>query len=345
MAHLVTGYKGEEHIKSSDDGSFNASFFGNGQYVMEAGNQIYASIIDNNTIRVKDGDLLMHGRHIRIETNTYENMTIETGTAGTNRYDLIVMTYEKNASTGKEEARLEVIKGTASTSPTVPSYTKGNILEGAMKNQMPLYKVYIEGVVLKSIECLFTTIPTYKALAEQAIAEFETSEQEAEARYEASIADYVAEVQEIKKSVGDGKILVANAITDMGVATATDATFATMATNISNIIVADVNNLVIKSNGFSVSKSAEVIARVAFETTGIGIVLQLKRQSTDVFIKVTDDRSGSVICTMPLNTGGYEKTLVLENFKHYGGSVLKIETTNNSSIYERNVSYALTYFK
>lgn len=44
-----------------------------------------------------------------------------------------------------------------------------------------------------------------------------------------------AEVVDLKKSVSDGKKLVADAITGKGVATATDAAFATMATNISNI--------------------------------------------------------------------------------------------------------------
>lgn len=40
---------------------------------------------------------------------------------------------------------------------------------------------------------------------------------------------------ELFQSVSNGKITVANAITDKGVATATDATFATMASNISKI--------------------------------------------------------------------------------------------------------------
>ena len=43
------------------------------------------------------------------------------------------------------------------------------------------------------------------------------------------------EVDTLKKSVSDGKILVANTITEKGVKTATDATFATLATNIEKI--------------------------------------------------------------------------------------------------------------
>ena len=49
------------------------------------------------------------------------------------------------------------------------------------------------------------------------------------------LEDVRVEVDDLKKSVSDGKILVADAITDKGVTTATNATFATMATNIAAI--------------------------------------------------------------------------------------------------------------
>lgn len=171
MVHLITGYAGYEHIKSEDDGAFNASIFGDGQHVMESGNKFSASIIDNNTVRILDGDGLMFGRHFRLAPNTYEDVKITTGTSGANRTDLIVITYRKNEETGIEETHLEVIQG--AKGGAVPNYTTGNILNGAIFNQMPLYKVNLNGVVLKSIEPMFTTIPTYKKLAEQYAQQFE----------------------------------------------------------------------------------------------------------------------------------------------------------------------------
>lgn len=174
MVHLITGYKGSEHIKSADTRSFNSAMFGNGQFVMEIGEELDASIINNNTVRVLDGDILMQGGHIRIETNTYEDLTIETGTSGKNRIDLIVMTYEKNSTDGTEKAYLEVLKGAETKgTPSAPEYVSGTLAEGALKNQMPLYRVKIQGVVLSSIEGLFKTIPTYKTLAEQYAAQYE----------------------------------------------------------------------------------------------------------------------------------------------------------------------------
>ena len=191
--HLITGYKGKEHIQSKDARSFNAAMFGAGEFVMEIGEQIGASITNNNTVRVLDGDILMQGAHIRIETGTYEDLTVTTGTAGKKRIDLIVMTYEKDASQGTELAFLEVIKGTETEgTASVPEYTTGVLSEGALKNQMPLYKVEIEGVVLSTIEPLFKTIPTYKTLAEKYAAQFEAT---INALKGADILDTIEEIQ------------------------------------------------------------------------------------------------------------------------------------------------------
>lgn len=176
MAHLITGYAGYEHIKSEDDGAFNAAFFGEGQYVMEIGNQLEGSIINNNTVRILDGDGLMYGRHFRIKPNTYEDLTISNGTAGQNRVDLVCMTYKKNSLDETEQVYLEVIEGTATAGvASIPGYTNGNILDGATFNQMPLYKVTVEGVVLRKIEPLFETLKNYKSLAEEYANKFQTS--------------------------------------------------------------------------------------------------------------------------------------------------------------------------
>ena len=162
MAHLVTGYAGHAHIKSEDAGAFNAALIGSGQYVMDTGNKFSGSIINNNTVRILDGEGIMYGRHFRIEPGSYEDMTIDTGTAGKNRIDLIVMEYSKNADDETESVQLKVIKGTeTSGTASVPSYTDGDILDGASKNQMPLYKVALAGVVLSTITPLFSTIPSY----------------------------------------------------------------------------------------------------------------------------------------------------------------------------------------
>lgn len=171
--HLVTGYKGSEHIQSADQGSFNAACFGPDEYVMDSGHKISASITSNSNIKISDGDILMQGRHIRIAPNEYENCSIDSGTPGINRNDLIVMEYSKDATTGVEAATIKVIKG-AETSGRAsdPTYMSGNILGGALINQMPLYRVNIRGVALESVNRMFTVVPTFQNLAETYEAEF-----------------------------------------------------------------------------------------------------------------------------------------------------------------------------
>lgn len=207
MVHLITGYYGYEHIKSADQRAFNAAFFGDGQNVLDFGNKFAASIVNNNTVRIADGEGLMFGGHFRIETNTYEDVTITTGTTGVNRIDLICVTYKKNEADGTEQTYLEVIKGTEASSPTTPAYTTGNLLEGATFNQMPLFKVTINGVVLASVEPMFTIIPTYKKLAEQYAQKFQD---EVEAYSEtvenaASVASAAKSAAQTAQNTADGK--------------------------------------------------------------------------------------------------------------------------------------------
>lgn len=156
--NLVTGYAGQDHVTAADVGSLYAAVFGNGQYVLNNGNNLSASAINGNQVRVLDGDILMQGRHIRINPNTYVDLPLENGTTGYKRHDLIVARYTRNTSTGKEEANLVVIKGTAnSVAGADPSYTSGNIISGnAMRNEMPLYRVVFDGLTISRIDTLFS---------------------------------------------------------------------------------------------------------------------------------------------------------------------------------------------
>ena len=57
-----------------------------------------------------------------------------------------------------------------------------------------------------------------------------------------------SEISSLKSSVSNGKILIANAITDKGVATSSSDTFATMANNISSIRTGSVNMIQVQAN-------------------------------------------------------------------------------------------------
>lgn len=160
--HLVTGYAGQEHVTAADQGAFHTALFGSGQFVLGKGNQLAASVITNNQIRVLDGDILMQGRHIRLNEGEYVDLPIDNGTQGTLRNDLIVARYTRNSSTAVEEVNLVVIKGKeAASNPSDPAYTVGDIIqEHAILHDMPLYRVPLNGLNVQKLVPLFTAWDT-----------------------------------------------------------------------------------------------------------------------------------------------------------------------------------------
>ncbi len=177
--HLVTGYAGEEHITSNDQGSFNAALMGNGEFVLERGKQFAAQVLSNNKVRIFDGDLLMQGRHIRLKEDTYVDLFFENGTQNYMRSDLIVVRYEKDPATDIESANLVVIKGIPTENVYVSSdkITGDIINEHALQNDTILYKVNFDGLTIQEPVKVFSTVPTLETVKTDTIGEIK---QEAE---------------------------------------------------------------------------------------------------------------------------------------------------------------------
>jgi len=67
---------------------------------------------------------------------------------------------------------------------------------------------------------------------------------------------YNSDLESLKTSVSNGKILIANAITDKGVATSSSDTFATMASNIESIVSVPSGTTLMLNETFSLTNSA-----------------------------------------------------------------------------------------
>ncbi len=169
--HLVTGYAGEEHITSNDQGSFNAALMGTGEFVLERGRQFAAQVISNNKVRIFDGDLLMQGRHIRLKEETYVDLFFENGMQGYKRTDLIAVRYEKDSVTNIESASLVVIKGVPTEDVYVsPEKVTGDIInEHALQNDTLLYKVNFDGLGIQEPERVFSTVPTLETIKKDTV--------------------------------------------------------------------------------------------------------------------------------------------------------------------------------
>lgn len=158
--HLVTGYKGTAHITSADQGVLNAMLAGAGDYVLSKGRMFEAEIVSNNLVRIHNGCLMMNGRQVNLDGDSYIDANIANGTSAMKRHDIIAIHYEINSTTGVESVQLVVVKGTAASSaPTDPTISSTNsILDGATVHRMPLYRVVLNGLVIERVEPIFQAL-------------------------------------------------------------------------------------------------------------------------------------------------------------------------------------------
>ena len=166
---IITGYQGRAHIASKDDQGRNRGMMGAASYVLGGVNTFAATLVSNNELQIGAGEGIHQGVHFRVEPGSYDSLTIENGTQGKKRKDLIVCRYTKDSSTGVENTAWVVIKGTpADSSPVRPAYTSGDIASGAATADMPFYELTIDGINVTAVTPLFSVLKTMKELQDQA---------------------------------------------------------------------------------------------------------------------------------------------------------------------------------
>ena len=153
--NIITGYKGEPHVTSQQLRDTNIGTFGGGAYILDVGSQMAATVISANEVQIADGLLVAEGCTAEVARGTTESMTIENGSQGMLRTDLIVARYTKAAGTAVENMELAVIKGTpAASNPATPAYNTGLIADGDSPVDFPLYRVNLSGISITSVERL-----------------------------------------------------------------------------------------------------------------------------------------------------------------------------------------------
>lgn len=153
---LVTGYWGQNHVTAEQEADLNAGIFGSGFYVLPVGEKMRAEAVTSNQVRIFDGIFVGYGRQASIEEGGYENVTIENGTAGLLRNDMIVVKYNKDEESGIEIVSFDVLKGQTGSTAQDPVPNNQDIRAGAFESEMPLYRVKLNGLAIETIEPLFT---------------------------------------------------------------------------------------------------------------------------------------------------------------------------------------------
>lgn len=168
---LVTGRKGEAHVTSQQDRMLHQGVFGTEAYILNTGKKLKPEVQSSNEIRIRDGALMVQGALSCVKINTYDSITIQNGTQGMKRIDLIVWQYMYNAESDTEYSEWNVIQGMPDENePHVPEYVQGDIQIGDNFVQVPYLAVHLDGINITEVEMLLEVIPdiytTNKSLTE-----------------------------------------------------------------------------------------------------------------------------------------------------------------------------------
>lgn len=163
---IITGHRGESHVTSQNQRDINMGFVGEESYILPVGGQLAATVTGGSEVTIADGVLMMQGCAASIGYGQSETLTLQAGTAGYKRYDLICAQYTKD-SDGVESVALVVKTGTPTTgTPQYPSYTDGSIAAGDTLVEVPLYAVYFSGATINRVAPEISTTKTIGELLE-----------------------------------------------------------------------------------------------------------------------------------------------------------------------------------
>lgn len=143
----------EAHIFAEDDAAFFKCIVGDGNIIFPYGDRFAVSILGSNQIKVSSGLLAIQGHIGTIPVNDFEEFTLNNGSAGTVRYDLLVATFGTTGLHGTDDFYLEILSD--QVYPNM-AYEKGDLDAGATKVQFPLAWIKMDGLALSETEMLNT---------------------------------------------------------------------------------------------------------------------------------------------------------------------------------------------
>lgn len=165
---LVTGFKGEAHISAENWADLNRGLAGDGSYVLPVGEKFRAELVTNNLLKIYDGCGIFQGRQVVIPAGQSDEITIENGSQGEKRIDIVGVRYVKDESSKIETTESVYVKGTpAESDPVAPNLEEGNIRAGDLVANWALYQVELDGLNVVSVTPLFETLRSGAEVAEE----------------------------------------------------------------------------------------------------------------------------------------------------------------------------------
>ena len=192
---IIDGVGPQNHVTSDQVGLAQEGTIGAGAIILPVGQQLGYDIVSNNQVNIKDGVYLIQGKRGWIRPGTVEQCTIDTGNNGQYRNDLICVKYTKNAQSKVEEFSVEVVKGTPGAAGTDPTYTTGDINDGALESYAPIYRVRLNGINIIGVDLVASKIDSLLDTAKKIgnLSELTTSAK----------TSLVAAANELKAAIGE----------------------------------------------------------------------------------------------------------------------------------------------
>ena len=155
---LVTGHAGSNHISAADMASMYRGILTDDDCVLASGDKLACTMLDANTAEIGTGDCFIQAHHCRVDVA--EQLTVESGSAGYKRNDLVVVRYTLGDG-NVQDVYLTVVKGTATVgTPSDPTLTTGDIDGGAVLAEFALWRIPLDGITVGTPERVMPCVDT-----------------------------------------------------------------------------------------------------------------------------------------------------------------------------------------
>lgn len=152
---IVDGMTGTKHISSDDLSALNIATIGKADCVLKYGDDFKLTMASANSATLGTGVGMVGGKRFWNQAAT--SLTVQSGTQGQKRNDLVVARYAKTG-TGVESITPVVVKGTPSTGTAADPATTSNDLK--------LWRIPLNGISVGTPVKLFDTVASLASLKE-----------------------------------------------------------------------------------------------------------------------------------------------------------------------------------
>lgn len=157
---IVDGMTGTKHISSDDLSALNIATVGKADCVLKYGDDFKLTMASANSATLGTGVGMVGGKRFWNQAAT--SLTVQSGTQGQKRNDLVVARYAKTSS-GIESITPVVIKGTPSTGTAADPTTTSNDLK--------LWRIPLNGISVGTPVKLFTPVTPLATLEDSVSSE------------------------------------------------------------------------------------------------------------------------------------------------------------------------------